>query len=79
MSDPPRGREPIGYEHWVADCLAVLDAAGSTGAVVLGQEHAGPAAIRLAHQARRRITGLVLHTVLSARTPTTATSPPPSE
>ncbi len=63
MSDPPP--EPLTYQHWVADCLAVLDAAASTRAVVFAHEHAGPAAVRLAIHAPERVAGLVLHTVLA--------------
>jgi len=63
MSDPPAAS--IRYEHWVEDCLAVLDEVGSERALVFGHEHGGPAAVRLARRAPARIAGLVLHSVLS--------------
>ena len=61
MSDPPAGDTPVVLDHWVADCRAVLDAVGSRQAIVLGHEHGGPVAIRLAAEYPDRVRGLVLH------------------
>jgi len=69
MSDPPGPAEALGYGHWVADCLAVLDAARSREVVVFGHEHAGPAAVRLADARPDRVTAIALHTVLRGPDP----------
>jgi pimeloyl-ACP methyl ester carboxylesterase/DNA-binding SARP family transcriptional activator len=61
MSDGPADGGPVRLEHWVADCAAVLDATSSHRAIIFGQEHAGPVAIRLAAEMPDRIVGLVLH------------------
>jgi hypothetical protein len=45
----------------VADCLAVLDAAAARRVVVLGHEHGGPVALRVAAERPNVVIGLVLH------------------
>ncbi|WP_448625231.1 alpha/beta fold hydrolase [Geodermatophilus sp. URMC 64] len=64
MSDPPGG--PLTYDHWVEDCLAVLDRVGSQRVLVYAHEHAGPAAVRLAAEHPQRVAGLVLHNTRAA-------------
>src|SRR5215210_7556683 len=48
LSDPVSPDAPPTLEQWVDDALAVLDAAGSDDAVVLGASEASPVAVLLA-------------------------------
>lgn len=61
MSDPPADGNPVSLDHWVDDCRAVLDAAGSDQCLILANENGGPVAIRLAAEDAGRVRGLVLH------------------
>ncbi len=61
MSDDPADGSPITLDHWVDDCIGVLDAVGSRRVVVFGHEHGGPVAIRLAAEVPDRVVGVVLH------------------
>jgi pimeloyl-ACP methyl ester carboxylesterase len=58
FSDPLT--EPPSVEMWVADTLAVLDAAGSERTAVLGSSFGGLAALRLAADHPDRVSALVL-------------------
>lgn len=61
MSDGPVDGGPVRLEHWVDDATAVLRDCGSRSVVLLGHEHGGPVAIRLAAELGDRVKGLVLH------------------
>lgn len=46
-------------DHWVEDLLAVLDACGSTEAVLMGTIDAGPLLLEFAHRHPSRVSGLI--------------------
>jgi pimeloyl-ACP methyl ester carboxylesterase len=58
MSDRP---EHIRAEQWIDDAVAVLDAVGSSSAVVLGVSGGVPTAIQLAHRHPSRVERLALY------------------
>ena len=66
-SDPGAG--PATVEDWAGDVLAVLDAVGSSRAVLLGVSEAGPVTLHLAHAHPDRVTGLILYATLARSTP----------
>jgi len=66
LSDPVSPHEPPTLEQWTSDALAVLDAAGSTQAVVLGLDPSGAqVAIYLAATRPDRVNALVLFNALA--------------
>jgi class 3 adenylate cyclase/pimeloyl-ACP methyl ester carboxylesterase len=60
LSDPVSPSAPPMLEQWVDDAVAVLDAAGSTRATILGAAEAGVVAMLLAATYPARVAGLVL-------------------
>ncbi len=60
LSDPLRDGAQLSAEGWTQDALAVLDAAGSSRAALLGTSTAGLAAILLAATHPERVSALVL-------------------
>src|ERR1700730_8635184 len=60
LSDPVSPSAPPTLEQWVEDALAVLDAAGSTEAVVLGSVEAGGVGLLLAAMHPDRVSALVI-------------------
>lgn len=60
LSDPVAPAEPPTLEQWVRDGLAVLDAAGSTEAVVLASAEAGSVGLLLAATHPERVSALVI-------------------
>ncbi len=60
LSDPVSPAAPPTLEQWVQDALAVLDAAGSTEAVVLGSVEAGGVGLLLAAMHPDRVSALVI-------------------
>jgi class 3 adenylate cyclase len=59
LSDPVSPSNPPTLEHWTEDALAVLDAAGSRAAVVLGSAEAALIALLLAATHPERVRALV--------------------
>lgn len=55
-----RGTAPVTIDQLAEDCLAVLDAAGSGGALLVGHSTGGCIVQAAARQAPRRVLGLVL-------------------
>src|SRR6476620_285567 len=60
LSDPVAPKAPPTLEQWVGDGLAVLDAAGSSQAVVLASAEASPVALLLAAAHPQRVGALVI-------------------
>ncbi len=60
LSDPVSPAAPPTLEQWVQDALAVLDAAGSNEAVVLGSVEAGGVGLLLAAMHPDRVSALVI-------------------
>ena len=60
LSDPASLKELPTLERWTSDAVAVLDAVGSTQAVVLGHGDGGLVAMLLAASHPDRVSGLVL-------------------
>ncbi len=60
LSDPISPASPPTLEQWCEDALAVLDAAGSTNAVVLAASEASPVALLFAAMYPERVRALVL-------------------
>jgi len=60
LSDPISADAPPTLEQWMRDALAVLDAAGSARAVVVGCSDAATVAVLLASVHPERVTSLVL-------------------
>lgn len=60
LSDPLSGGAQLSAEGWMRDALAVLDAAGSSRAALLGTTTGGLGAILLAATHPDRVSGLVL-------------------
>ena len=60
LSDPVAPSDPPTLEQWVGDAVAVLDAAGSSEAVVLASAEASPVALLLAATHPQRVGALVL-------------------
>jgi len=60
LSDPVAPTSPPTLEQWVADALAVLDAAESNQSVVLAATEASPIALMLAAAHPDRVSGLVI-------------------
>ena len=60
LSDPAPLNDLPTLERWTADAVAVLDAAGSSEAVVLGHGDGGLVAVLLAATKPRRCSGLIL-------------------
>jgi class 3 adenylate cyclase len=59
-SDPVRAEALPGWEDWVEDALAVLDAVESTTAAILGVNEAGPTAMLFAATQPERTQALIL-------------------
>jgi class 3 adenylate cyclase len=60
LSDPVSPNDPPTLEQWVADALAVMDAAGSDHAIVLASAEASPTGLLLAASHPERVRALVL-------------------
>jgi len=60
LSDPVSPSDPPTLEQWADDALAVLDAAGSTEAVVVASSDASPVALLLAATHPERVRALAL-------------------
>jgi class 3 adenylate cyclase len=60
LSDPVAPTDPPTLEQWVGDAMAVLDAAGSSQAVVLASAEASPVALLLAATHPQRVGALVI-------------------
>jgi class 3 adenylate cyclase len=60
LSDPVSPNDPPTLEQWVADALAVMDAAGSTEAAVLASAEMSPTGLLLAAAHPERVRALVL-------------------
>jgi class 3 adenylate cyclase len=60
LSDPVSPNDPPTLEQWIADALAVMDAAGSREAVVLASAEMSPAGLLLAAAHPERVRALVL-------------------
>jgi pimeloyl-ACP methyl ester carboxylesterase/predicted glycosyltransferase len=59
-SERPQGPEAYGFEHYYADFVAVLDAAGADRVALVGTSAAAMTVLRLAAEQPRRVTHLVI-------------------
>jgi class 3 adenylate cyclase len=62
LSDHPSNTDAPVAEQWIQDCAAVLDASGSTSAVLLGSgtQDAGPLVLQFVDRFPQRCSGLIL-------------------
>lgn len=65
LSDRPQedGRSPV--EHWIDDCVAVLDAAGSAAPVIMSMVDSGPIVLQFVDQYPQRCSGLIFFNTMA--------------